>query len=162
MGRIGRIVIPGFRHHATQRGNRRVLIFFEPGDQALYRELLAQRCRTASVEVWAYCLMPNHVHLILALGHGRACGRIMTAETTNWCVSPACSTASAASPTSSCPVLSRKPSRRCGLREGTGRPVGSNAFRAKFERRLGRPARPQKPRCKPAAHGETRSDGRSS
>jgi putative transposase len=46
-------------------GNRRQTIFFEPADYALYRDLLAERCRKASVEVWAYCLMPNHVHLSL-------------------------------------------------------------------------------------------------
>jgi putative transposase len=40
-------------------------VFFEPSDYALYRDLLAERCRKASVEVWAYCLMPNHVHLVL-------------------------------------------------------------------------------------------------
>jgi hypothetical protein len=49
-----------------QRGNRRAPVFFEDGDHALYRDLLAERCRKASVACWAYCLMPNHVHLILA------------------------------------------------------------------------------------------------
>jgi putative transposase len=46
--------------------------------------------------------------------------------------------------------------------DGTGRPFGSDALLARFERRLGRPARPQKPGRKPAAHGnETGSDRRS-
>jgi putative transposase len=35
------------------------------GDYVLYRDRLAERCRKASVACWAYCLMPNHVHLIL-------------------------------------------------------------------------------------------------
>ena len=61
MARLGRIVAAGFPHHVTQRGNRRQPIFFEPADHALYRDLLAERCRKASVEVWAYCLMPDHV-----------------------------------------------------------------------------------------------------
>ena len=65
MSRIGRIIAPGYPHHVTQRGNRRAPVFFEPGDYALYRDLLSERCRKASVEVWAYCLMPNHVHLVL-------------------------------------------------------------------------------------------------
>ena len=65
MARIGRIVVPGFPHHVTQRGNRRQPVFFEPSDCQLYRDLLAEHCRRASVEVWAYCLMPNHVHLVL-------------------------------------------------------------------------------------------------
>jgi REP element-mobilizing transposase RayT len=62
---MSRLVVPGFPHHVTQRGNRRAPIFFEDGDYSLYRDLLAERCRKAAVACWAYCLMPNHVHLIL-------------------------------------------------------------------------------------------------
>ncbi len=78
MSRLGRIVVPGLPHHVTQRGNRRQRVFFEDGDFALYRDILAERCRRAGVAVWAYCLMPNHVHLILvpqsADGLARAIG----------------------------------------------------------------------------------------
>src|SRR6266568_569732 len=49
--------------HATWRSA--AAIFFEDGDYALYRDLLAERAAKAGVAVWAYCLMPNHVHLIL-------------------------------------------------------------------------------------------------
>ena len=63
--RLARLIAPGFPHHVTQRGNRRAPVFFEEADYALYRDLLAKRCRKASVACWAYCLMPNHVHLIL-------------------------------------------------------------------------------------------------
>ena len=66
MARLARIVVPGLPHHVTQRGNRRQKVFLEDGDYALYRDLLAARCRQAGVAVWAYCLMPNHVHLILS------------------------------------------------------------------------------------------------
>jgi putative transposase len=65
MARLGRITVPGLPHHVTQRGNRRQPIFFEPDDYVLYRDLLAEHCRSASVEIWAYCLMPDHVHLVL-------------------------------------------------------------------------------------------------
>jgi len=37
----------------------------EDDDYALYRYWLAQACRSNGVEVWSYCLLPNHVHLIL-------------------------------------------------------------------------------------------------
>lgn len=78
MARLARIVVPGLPHHVTQRGNRRQKIFFADGDYALYRDLLGERCRKAGVAVWAYCLMPNHVHLILvpatADGLARALG----------------------------------------------------------------------------------------
>lgn len=78
MPRIARVVVPDVPHHVTQRGNRREPIFFRPGDQALYRRLLAEQTRRRGVEVWAYCLMPNHVHLILTpsdeVGLGLAVG----------------------------------------------------------------------------------------
>ena len=62
---MARVVVPGVPHHVTQRGNRRQKTFFEDGDYARYKQLLAEGCKAAGVEVWAYCLMPNHVHLIL-------------------------------------------------------------------------------------------------
>ena len=65
MARLARIVIPGVAHHVTQRGNRRQQVFFTDGDYAEYRALIAQSCSAAGVAVWAYCLMPNHVHLVL-------------------------------------------------------------------------------------------------
>jgi REP element-mobilizing transposase RayT len=48
----------------TQRGNNRQRTFFEDGDYALYLDLLAAAER-AQTEVWAYCLMPNPVHIVL-------------------------------------------------------------------------------------------------
>jgi putative transposase len=65
MARLARVVIPGHPHHVTQRGNGGARTFFNDADYALYRDLLAEHCRAAGVEVWAWCLMPNHVHLIL-------------------------------------------------------------------------------------------------
>ena len=65
MARLARTVVSGLPHHVTQRGNRREAIFFEDGDQEVYRDLLAEQTRKARVDVWACCLMPDHVHLIL-------------------------------------------------------------------------------------------------
>ena len=65
MSRLARMVVPGLPHHVTQRGNRREAVFFDDGDQQIYCDMLAEQLRKLSVEVWAYCLMPNHVHLIL-------------------------------------------------------------------------------------------------
>jgi putative transposase len=59
MTRLARTVIPGLPHRVTQRGNRREAIFFENGDHQIYRDMLAEQLRKSSVEVWAYCLMPN-------------------------------------------------------------------------------------------------------
>jgi putative transposase len=65
MARLARAVFPELPHHVTQRGNGRQQAFFGDGDYALYRDLLAEHARAAGVEVWAWVLMPNHVHLIL-------------------------------------------------------------------------------------------------
>ena len=65
MTRLPRVVAPGLPHHVTQRGNRRQQTFFTDEDYAEYRRLLADSCRSCGTDVLAYCLMPNHVHLIL-------------------------------------------------------------------------------------------------
>ena len=65
MARIARVVVPGLPHHVTQRGNRREPVFFGAEDYQLYRRLIATAARRAGAEIWAYCLMPNHVHLIV-------------------------------------------------------------------------------------------------
>ena len=65
MPRCARLVVPGLPHHVTQRGNRRLPTFFRDGDYALYRHLLREGCAKAGTRIWAWCLMPNHVHLIL-------------------------------------------------------------------------------------------------
>ncbi len=65
MARIARLVVPGVPHHVTQRGNRREPTFFGDDDYRLYRDLLAEAAAKAEAEIWAYCLMPNHVHIIL-------------------------------------------------------------------------------------------------
>ncbi len=62
---MARVVAAGLPHHVTQRGNRRQQVFFGDEDYSLYRSLLAENCKAAHVAVWAYCLMPNHVHLVL-------------------------------------------------------------------------------------------------
>ena len=66
MARLARVVIPGLAHHVTQRGNRRQPVFFEDGDYRLYLRLVGEAARRSGTAVWAYCLMPNHVHFILA------------------------------------------------------------------------------------------------
>jgi len=65
MARIARVVVPGVPHHVTQRGNRRLETFFDDEDYEVYLRLMREWCDSAGVEVWAYCLMPNHVHLIV-------------------------------------------------------------------------------------------------
>lgn len=65
MARLARVVVPDAPHHVTQRGNRRQQVFFGDDDYFAYHDELAASCRAAGVIVLGYCLMPNHVHLIL-------------------------------------------------------------------------------------------------
>ncbi len=65
MPRLPRIVIPGLPHHVTQRGNRRQRTFFEDADYSTYLDLMDRSCQAFSVHLVTYCLMPNHVHLIV-------------------------------------------------------------------------------------------------
>jgi REP element-mobilizing transposase RayT len=52
-------------HHVTQRGNRRQPVLFCDDDDQAYTERMADWCGRYEVRVLSYCLMPNHVHLIL-------------------------------------------------------------------------------------------------
>ena len=139
MARLARVIAPGLPHHITQRGNRRQQTFFSDDDYQSYIDLMAQWCGAHQVEIWAYCLMPNHVHLIAvphsAEGLRRAVGEVH-----------------------------RRYTRMVNFREGwrghlwqgrfvqlpraherTGRPLGEEAFLASLEQDLGRILRRQKP-----------------
>jgi putative transposase len=65
MARLARLVVPDVAHHVTQRGNRRQPVFFGDDDYLAYRELVSEACAERGVGCLAWCLMPNHVHLIL-------------------------------------------------------------------------------------------------
>ena len=65
MPRATRFICAGVPHHVTQRGNRRERVFFSDADHLIYLSWLREYAKTCEVEVLAYCLMQNHVHLIL-------------------------------------------------------------------------------------------------
>ena len=65
MARMARVVIPDVPHHVTQRGVRRNDVFFHDDDYELYISLLAESCHKHGTEIWGYCLMTNHVHLVM-------------------------------------------------------------------------------------------------
>lgn len=64
MPRLSRTVFIGVPHHITQRGNRREDIFFTDEDREVYLSWLKEYCEKFGVEILAYCLMTNHVHLV--------------------------------------------------------------------------------------------------
>jgi putative transposase len=65
MPRAARFVVPNAPHHVIQRGNRRQRVFFSDDDKALYIRLLRKWGRKSGLTFWAYCLMDNHVHLVV-------------------------------------------------------------------------------------------------
>ena len=173
MARIARVVVPGLPHHVTQRGNRREPVFFEADDYRLYRRLVAAAARRAGAAVWAYCLMPNHVHLIVtpadadglratfAEAHRRYTGAInarfrwtghlfqgrfgavVMDEPHVLAAAHYIMPADAAMTTR----IERAPT--------IGRPLGRPEWIAMLERRLGRPLAPRKPGPKPRVERDT-------
>jgi len=80
MARIARVVVPGIPYHVTHRGNRRAPGFLSDDYRHIYLALLAEQATRHGLDLWAGCLMTNHVHLIvvprqqdsMALALGRA------------------------------------------------------------------------------------------
>lgn len=65
MPRKARIVIPGAPHHVTHRGNNGGLLFATDRERAWYLRALKEESQEHHVKVIAWCLMSNHVHLVL-------------------------------------------------------------------------------------------------
>jgi putative transposase len=65
MARLARVVATGVPHHVTQRGNARQFVFESDCDHLVYLDLLRQQCRRCNLALLGYCLMSNHVHLIV-------------------------------------------------------------------------------------------------
>ncbi|RKT43354.1 REP element-mobilizing transposase RayT [Thiocapsa rosea] len=145
MARLPRVVVPGLPHHVTQRGNRRQRTFFGDEDYAGYRHLLSTSCRACGTQVLVYCLMPNHVHLILvptdefglrdALGEAHC--RYMISDWRRFIGEP--------DATDIAHLLH--------AHAGTCRPLGPDSFVEALEERLGRPLKRQKPGPTPFQKG---------
>ena len=68
MPRIARLVVPGYPHHITQRGNYRQDIFKDEYDRKQYLAFIADYSRKYHLAILAYCLMDNHIHFIVIPG----------------------------------------------------------------------------------------------
>jgi putative transposase len=113
-------------HHVTQRGNRRQQTFFRDEDYAAYVELMAEWCGEEGVEIWGYCLMPNHAHLIAVPASDQGLRRAIG-------------------------EAHRRYTRRIHFRlrelrghSRTGRPLGADTFLERLESFVGHVLRPQK------------------
>ena len=65
MARFRRLVVPGLPHHVTQRGVRRQTTFFDDLDYRRYLEIATALLPDSALQIWAYCLMPNHIHAVV-------------------------------------------------------------------------------------------------
>jgi len=66
--RMGRVAVPSYPHHVVQRGHDRQVVFAEAADFAYYLQTLAEFKAEYDVQVYGFCLMTNHVHLVLQPG----------------------------------------------------------------------------------------------
>ncbi|MCX5684044.1 MAG: transposase [Planctomycetota bacterium] len=64
MPRSARLVIPGLPHHVVQRAARGKALFFTDADRRRYLDLLAGYAAAHRLRIWAWCLLPDHVHLV--------------------------------------------------------------------------------------------------
>jgi putative transposase len=65
MPRVARVEVPDCAHHVTQRGNRRTAIFKDEEDRRAYGTFLKKYAEKHGLDIWAYCLMTNHVHHVV-------------------------------------------------------------------------------------------------
>jgi putative transposase len=77
MPRQPRLILPDLAVHIVQRGNNRAPCFLRDGDYMLYLYWLRELSKKHGCKVHAYCLMTNHVHILLTPAAGDACGSLM-------------------------------------------------------------------------------------
>jgi REP-associated tyrosine transposase len=66
--RKARIILPNTPHHIVQRGHHRKAVFIEASDYQIYLDTMQEWKEALGVAVYAWCLMTNHVHIILNPG----------------------------------------------------------------------------------------------
>jgi putative transposase len=77
MPRLARNVFPGIPHHITQRGNRREDVFFTNDDRHAYLNWFKEYSQEHQVDVLAYCLMTNHIHLVVVPNTAEGLNRML-------------------------------------------------------------------------------------
>ncbi len=80
MPRTGRIVLAHYPHLIVQRDHNRQVVFARPADYERYLSDLRELKEALGIKVYAYCLITNHVHLLLAPGESTSSlGQLMKA-----------------------------------------------------------------------------------
>jgi putative transposase len=65
MARLARVIAVGIPHHVTQRGNARQVILASEAERLVYLDLLRESSSLHQLSLLGYCLMSNHVHLVV-------------------------------------------------------------------------------------------------
>ena len=84
MPRIARVVVPGCPHHVTQRGTNRGVIFADDADRRKFLYCLTDWTSRTGTQIWAYCLMSNHFHLLAVPETESSLGRCMHGATSRY------------------------------------------------------------------------------
>jgi putative transposase len=81
MPRIARIVGSGYPHHIVQRGNNKEKVFLDRKDYEKYLSFLEKYSEEKEAFILAYCLMPNHVHLLVKPSEDDGLAKLMQGAT---------------------------------------------------------------------------------
>ena len=65
MPRKRRVILVGYPHHIVQRGHDRNTVLASSEYYQFYLENMVECKQTYGIQIFAYCLMTNHVHLLL-------------------------------------------------------------------------------------------------
>ena len=71
MPRRARVIVPGMPHHIVQRGHNRNVVFVEDDDYQYYLENLIEWKYELGLRVYSYCLMTNHIHLLVGVNDSK-------------------------------------------------------------------------------------------
>ncbi len=85
MPRLARVVIPGIAHHVTQRGNRRLDVFFSDGDRQRFLQLLIEYSLKHGLQILAYSLLTNHTHNVCVPLEVRTLSAVFKPVHTRYC-----------------------------------------------------------------------------
>ncbi len=81
MARRKRVCLPGLVYHVINRGNNRQAIFLEDEDYEKYLGLIYRYKGLFNFKLFAFCLMTNHVHLLIQVGEKKTISQIMQSLT---------------------------------------------------------------------------------
>ena len=84
MPRTGRVILPEYPHHVVQRGHNRQVVFADSGDYKRYLATLAEFKVALGIKVYAWCLMTNHVHLLLVPSDATGLAKLMKRLSGRW------------------------------------------------------------------------------